>query len=67
MTKFHQYAFFDSLKKHSNELPSARKAQYDPKQLYTVDVDADQVMYRATAHVIMGGTVLVTMNSRGTR
>ena len=41
MTKFHQYAFFDSSKKHSDEIPSARKAQYDPKQLYTVDVDAD--------------------------
>ena len=71
--KFHDqvssiiYAFFDSLKKHGDEMSSARKAQYDPKQLYTVDVDADQVMYGATAHVIMRGTVLLTMNSRGTR
>ena len=48
-------------------MSSARKAQYDPKQLYTVDVDGDQVMYSATAHVIMRGTVLLTVNSRGTR
>ena len=55
--------FCDSSKKHSDEMPSARKAQYDPKQqLHTVDVDADQVIYRATAHVIMRDTVLLTVN-----
>ena len=59
--------FFDSSKKHSDEMPSARKAQNDPKQLYTVDVDRGQVMYSATAHVIMRGTVLLTMDSRSTR
>ena len=55
-----------TLRKGSDEILIG-EPRYDPKQLYTVDVDADQVMYSATAHVIMRGTVLLTMNSRVTR